>query len=254
MHPIPGARLFLNRSELSSPVNSLLLAIVIALIVFVARAFFQAFDGLFVASTLVSQAIVLWLGLAVVSQMIVRRAAFKARWGERAYSIALRWCALPGLTLVAMGMAHFAQIEGARIVPREVALIPFVYLLVTGLALWWRALTIFGADTLTLMYVYFPAEGRLVDSNVYSVLRHPIYSAVVRIAFALVAWNGSEFALFAAVFAPISMTAWLRWVEEPELIERFGDGYRTYRARTPAFFNLNPRTWPVLWRFLLTGK
>jgi len=253
MHLIPGVRLFLKRSELSSPANSLLLAIVIVLLVFAARAFFQAFDGLFVASTLVSQAIVLWLGLAVVSQMIVRRAAFKARWGERAYSIALRWCALPGLTLVAMGMAHFTQIEGGRIAPRELALIPFAYLLMTGIGLWLRALMVFGIDTLTLMYVYFPAEGRLVDSSVYSVLRHPIYSAVVRIAFALVVWNGGGFALFAGIFAPISMAAWLRWVEEPELIERFGDGYRAYRARTPAFFNLNPRTWPALWRFLLIG-
>jgi protein-S-isoprenylcysteine O-methyltransferase Ste14 len=42
--------------------------------------------------------------------------------------------------------------------------------------------------------------------------------------------------------------------DERELIERFGDGYREYRARVPAFFNVNLRPWPVLGRFLLTGK
>jgi protein-S-isoprenylcysteine O-methyltransferase Ste14 len=67
-------------------------------------------------------------------------------------------------------------------------------------------------------------------------------------------WNGSALALFAGLMTPLTMTAWLRWVEEPELIERFGDGYRAYRARVPAFFNLNPRIWPVVWRFLLTGQ
>jgi hypothetical protein len=50
------------------------------------------------------------------------------------------------------------------------------------------------------------------------------------------------------------MTLWLRWAEEPELIERFGDGYRDYRRRVPAFFNFDPRTWGTLWRFLIMGK
>lgn len=254
MSLIPGIQVFLRRSELSSPANSLLLTIVITVVALAAREFFQVFDGLFLGSTLVSQGIVMWLGLAIVAQMILRRAAFQSRWGERAFSVAFRWCAIPGLTLVAMGIVHFTWIEGARILPREITLIPFAYLLATGVVLWLRALMVFGMDNLSMMYVYFPGESRLVNSKVYSVLRHPIYSAVIRIAFALILWNGSGFALFASVFVPFSMTAWLRWVEEPELIERFGESYRAYRARVPAFFNLNPRAWPVLWRFLVTGK
>lgn len=251
---IPGIAVFVQRSGLSFPANALWLMIAITAVALAARAFFEAFDGLFAGSTLVSQAIVLWLGLAIVAQMILRRANFKARWGERAFSIAFRWCAVPGLTLVAMGIAHFLEVEGARILPREIALIPFVYLLVTGIVLWLRALAVFGMDNLSMMYVYFPSESRLVSSNVYRVLRHPIYSAVIRIAFALILWNGSGLALFASVFVPLSMATWLRWVEEPELIERFGDGYRAYRARVPAFFNLDPRTWPALWRFLAAGR
>ena len=254
MSLIPGIDIFLRRSGLASPANSLLLMIVIAVAALAVREFFRAFDGLFVGATLVSEAIVMGLGLAIVAQMILRRAVFKARWGERAFSIAFRWCAIPGLTLVAMGIAHFTWIEGARVVPPEIALIPFAYLLVTGIVLWLRALMVFGVDNLSMMYVYFPGESRLVNSNVYSVLRHPIYSALVRLAFALTLWNGSGLALFASVFVPLSMTAWLRRVEEPELIERFGAGYRAYRARVPAFRNLNPRAWPVLWRFLVTGK
>lgn len=254
MNAFPGANIFLKRSELGRlPVAALALLVVAATAV-AAAVFFQAFDGLFTGSTLVSQGIVMWLGLAIVAQMIVRRAAFKARWGDRAFSIAFRWCAMPGLTLVGMGVAHFVQIEGARIVPREIALIPFAYLLLTGFMLWLRAFLAFGMDNLSMMYVYFPHESRLVESNVYGVLRHPIYSAAIRIAFALVVWNGSGFALLASLFAPISLMAWLRWGEEPELIERFGEDYRAYRARVPAFFNLRPGTWPVLWRFLASGR
>jgi protein-S-isoprenylcysteine O-methyltransferase Ste14 len=153
-----------------------------------------------------------------------------------------------------VGVAHFAWIEGERVVPHEIALLPAVYLLVTGVVLWLRAFFVFGIDNLSLMYVYFPDESRLVSSSAYSVLRHPIYSAVLRLVFALVLWNGSAFALFAGAMAPLSMYVWVWRVEEAELIERLGDGYRAYRDRTPAFFNLDPRAWLVLWRFLLIGR
>jgi len=251
---IPGTTIFLKRSELSSLSNGFLAILSVAVSVTVAVAIFRLLDGLFVASTLVSQGVVMWLGLAIVSQMILRRSALKARWGKRAYGVAFRWFAIPGLSLIGVGVAHFAWIEGARVLPREIALIPYVYLLLTGVTLWLRALQVFGIDNLSMMYVYFPDEGRLVDSNIYGVIRHPVYSAVLRVAFAFILWNGSAFALLASLIAPLTMTAWLRWVEEPELIERFGEGYRAYRARVPAFFNLNPRLWPVLWRFLATGK
>lgn len=90
-------------------------------------------------------------------------------------------------------------------------------------------------------------------AKVRTLAKRLLKSDVIRIAFALILWNGSAFALFAGVIAPLSMTAWLRWTEEPELIERFGDGYRAYRPRVPAFFNSNPRTRLTLWRFLVTG-
>ncbi len=254
MSVIAGQAIFRERSELSNPRNGLLALLAVIVSALVAIAIFALIDGRFFASTLISQAIVMWGGLTIVSLMFLRRAALRARYGDRAFSIAFRWFAIPGLTLVAVGVAHFAWIEGERIVPREFALAPAVYLFVTGVALWLRAFFVFGIDNLSLMYVYFPAESRLVNSNVYSVLRHPIYSAVLRIIFALVLLNGSAFALFAGVIAPLSMYVWVRLVEERDLIERLGDGYRVYRDRTPAFFNLDPRAWLVLWRFLLTGK
>ena len=254
MSGIPGQAIFRGRSELETPANGLLALATVVVVAGVAIALFALIDGRFVASTLVTQAIVMWTGLAIVSQMFSRRAALKARYGDRAFSIAFRWFAIPGLMLVFVGVAHFAWIEGERIVPHEIALIPVIYLLATGVVLWARALFVFGIDNLSLMYVYFPAESRLVDSKIYGILRHPIYSAVLRIIFALVIWNGSAFALFAGVIAPLSMYVWVRQVEERELIERLGDGYRAYRDRTPAFFNLDPRAWLMLWWFLLTGK
>lgn len=251
---LPGKAIFDERSELNQPRHLFLALLTIIGTISLAILFFRAVDGLFWASTLVTQAIVMVIALVIISQMIANRAVFQTRWGERAFSVAFRWCAIPGLTLIGVGFAHFAWIEGERVLPREIAFIPFVYCLTTGIVLWVRAVFVFGMDNLSMMYVYFPNESRLVNAKIYSVLRHPVYSAAMRVVFALVLWNGSAFALFAGAMAPLTMWTWARLVEERELVERFGEGYREYRRRVPAFFNLNPRTWVTLWKFLILGK
>ncbi len=52
---------------------------------------------------------------------------------------------------------------------------------------------------------------------------------------------------------PVILTLWLRLVEEPELIERFGGGYRAFRREVPAFWP-RPRDVGRFYRFLLAGR
>jgi len=248
---LPGQEIFLHRSGLERRSNARLAVLTILVFSLGTIAFFRAFDGLFVGSTLVSQALVMASGQLLVAVMILNRGKFKARWSSQAFSRAFRWLAIPGLTMILTGLAHFLWIEGERILPLSVSLLPVAYLLISGGLLWLRAVQVFGLDNLSLLYVYFPQDSRLVQADVYSVLRHPVYSAILRIVFALILLNGSVFALFAGLVAPLTMTLWLRWAEETELIERFGESYRQYRKHVPAFFNPNPQTWPLLWRFLL---
>jgi len=251
---IPGREIFAQRSGLNKPLNCLFAILTIAVTLAIIGSFFFLFDGLFTGSTLVSEVIIIGIGQLLAGEMIVQRAFFKERFVDHAYSAAFRWLLVPGLTFIGAGVAHFAWIEGARFIPHEIALLPFLYLLVSGILLWLRAVMTFGIDNLSLLYVYYPEESRLVHSNVYSVLRHPVYSAVLRVIFALVLWNGGKMALLAGFIAPVALMLWVKWAEEPELIERFGAGYREYRRSVPAFFNLDPRTWAVLWRFLIFGK
>jgi protein-S-isoprenylcysteine O-methyltransferase Ste14 len=250
---IAGQEVFLERSELNKASNGFMALATVVVSVGLCVLFFILFDGLFIGSTLISEAVIICTGQLLVAQMILRRADFKRRWGNRAFSIAFRSLAIPGVTFILAGVVHFGWIEGRRIVPHVIAAAPVAYLLVSGAVLWLRAAIAFGIDNLSLMYVYFPSESRLVRSNVCSVLRHPVYSAVLRIIFAVILWNGSLFALIAGCIAPLAMTAWLRWAEEPELIDRFGGDYRAYRRGVPAFFNPRPRLWVTLWRFLVKG-
>ena len=52
---------------------------------------------------------------------------------------------------------------------------------------------------------------------------------------------------------PVGLTVWVRLVEEPELLERFGEGYRSYRRAVPAFFP-RWRAWGRFLAFLIRGE
>jgi protein-S-isoprenylcysteine O-methyltransferase Ste14 len=116
--------------------------------------------------------------------------------------------------------------------------------------LWVRSALTFGADNLAWSYVYFPDEGRLVDTQMYGFLRHPVYSGVLRVTIGLCLLNGNWPALVFALLAPLGFTGWVRLVEERELLRRF-PGYAEYRQRVPAFW-----TWHAVkfWRFVLSGE
>ncbi len=78
------------------------------------------------------------------------------------------------------------------------------------------------------------AQGELVTNELYAYVRHPQYSALfLLIVSLLIQWP----ALLSWLMAPILFIAYLRLVrrEESEMIERFGERYLVYRARTPAF-------------------
>lgn len=250
---IPGVGIFIQRSELNQPLK---LALFLLLILALSRGMvllYHAFDSLFPGASVVSQALGLGVGLGITSQFIVRRKWLKQRFGNRAYSIGLRWIATPGLTIVAVAFAHFAWIEGEPVLRGTGVTLVAAYLIVSGLLIWYRALRLFGLDTLAIVYVYYPSEGRMIRSDIYGVVRHPIYSAVIRLCFALALLNGSVLAVLGALMAPLAMWLWVHYGEEPELMERFGEEYRAYRTRVPAFFNFDPRSWPSLWRFALVG-
>jgi protein-S-isoprenylcysteine O-methyltransferase Ste14 len=123
---------------------------------------------------------------------------------------------------------------------------------VVGGCLWLRAVLLFGVDNLTMLYVYFPEEGRMVDSSIYGVIRHPIYAAVLYIVIGLALLSGNWTALVFAALMPLGLIGWVRLVEERDLIERFPD-YSNYRLRVPAFWP-RPRDLGKFFGFLLRGS
>jgi len=202
------------------------------------------------------QVIILTIGFLLLRMFFSNKKSFIVRYGALAYRNAFFRFVLPGLALIFAAVAHIGFMPGPSL-PNLwwTALFPYLgwYFVLVGTLLWLRAVLVFEVDNLTMLYVYFPEKSHRVNSSIYSVLRHPIYGGVLRLSIGLAFLNGNAFALFCGILLmPFGLTVWVRLVEEPELIERFGPGYAKYRKKTPAF-------WPRLrnlgrfYHFLLKG-
>ncbi len=203
-----------------------------------------------------SQIVVMALGFLWLSLFFSRKKAYQQKYGALAYRNAFAHFGIPGLALILSAVAHTGYMNGPFVSfgdwkPVVIAL-GWLMLLI-GAALWIRGVFAFGFDNLALLYVYFPEDGRIVDSNIYSVVRHPVYAAVLRLIIGLGLLNGNANALAFVLLAPLGLFGWIRLVEEKELIERFGQSYLDYRARVPAFWP-RLRDIPTFFRFLIKGK
>lgn len=194
-------------------------------------------------------------GFFVAGQFFWRRREYRGKYGDRSYRNAFLHFMLPGLPLMLAAIAHDLYLPGERALlgwATPVVFLIGLYLFISGILLYVLAYLAFGADNLAMLYVYFPAESRLVNSSIYSILRHPAYSGAIRMGMAFGLWRGTWFSILFGLFMPVGLTLWLRLVEEPELIERFGQSYKEYRKRVPAFW---PRVQDLakFWRFLAGG-
>ena len=202
--------------------------------------------------------IVLLLGFLSVFTVWRNRAKYKGKYEEKAYQKALKFGAV-GVTLVITVMIHsflpfdvLAQYtENSTIsvflsTPIDELILGFTsiffvvrialslfFLLLAFLTIY-RAITVFGIDYMVLVYLYYPEESEIQESEIYSVLRHPTYHALLLWYTASLFFRFSiySFAYFFIFF--VGIKAHLKFVEEKELIQRFGEGYKNYRKEVPA--------------------
>ncbi len=226
------------------------------LLAFLIYNFFAIEDSTWLLWLLDGEVVIGTLGFLVLSLFFRLKPALQEKYKEKAFSLAFTRFVLPALTIIFSIVARIGYIPGP-LIPRFgwYPILPALgwILLGLGIALWLRAVTTFGVDYLTMLYVYYPKEGRVVDHAIYGVVRHPVYTAGQCIAFGLALLNGTWFGPVLAVFVALGMWGWVRLVEEKELIERFGASYADYRKRVPTFWP-RPRQVAAFFRFLFTGS
>jgi protein-S-isoprenylcysteine O-methyltransferase Ste14 len=205
--------------------------------------------------TLDSQIVIMALGYLFLSRFFTQRKNFIEKHKDIAYRHAFVRFVIPGLAVIFAAMAHIAYMNGPKFTQPTITTILSILgwlLIIVGVVLWIRSVFAFGLDYLTMLYVYHPAEGRIVNSNIYNILRHPVYAGALRIGIGLACLNMGVYALTFALLLPLGVTGWVRLVEEKELLERF-PGYAEYRKRTPAFWPQINKL-PAFFNFLFTGK
>ena len=127
-----------------------------------------------------------------------------------------------------------------------------VSLSIVGLLMCMRAIQVFGFDYMVVLYLYFPEESKVQESEIYSVLRHPAYAGALLIALGGAFLTFTFLSFVAYVLLLLGFYLHVHFVEEKELIQRFGDSYRSYREKVPAFF-IHPNDLSIFLRFLF-GK
>ena len=135
-----------------------------------------------------SQIIIIALGFLVMSLFFSRKQTYQEKYKELAYRNAFAHYAMPGLALIMAAIAHAGYMNGP-FVPQGWWTIVFLvlgwFMLCIGAILWIRSVFAFGADNLALLYVYYPEEGKIINSSIYGILRHPVYAGVLRVGIGL---------------------------------------------------------------------
>jgi protein-S-isoprenylcysteine O-methyltransferase Ste14 len=127
-----------------------------------------------------------------------------------------------------------------------------IIFLLFGILMTIRALFTFGFDYMTVVYLYFPEESKIQNNKIYGALRHPMYAGVILIN---IAGTLSTLTLFSVMLCcAFILGFWIHvhFVEEKELINRFGASYAEYRRKVPAFF-VSPKKLGTFLRFLFEG-
>jgi len=110
------------------------------------------------------------------------------------------------------------------------------------------ALLTFGLDYMTVVYLYFPEESKVVEHEIYSVVRHPAYFGGVLLTVASLVFRFSVYSIVLCMMTYLVFRLQARR-EEKELVDRFGDSYSEYMKRVPAL-HIRFRSIPAYARFL----
>jgi protein-S-isoprenylcysteine O-methyltransferase Ste14 len=180
--------------------------------------------------------------------VIVVFVALQVNQFVRFYSFATSFWATSPLRMLAIPIDWLFPSSGGAIVfyIRSASAIVSLFLgVVTSL----RALLTFGFDYMAVIYLYFPEESKIQNSKIYDALRHPMYAGVIMLN---VAGTFSTFTVFSIILClAFILGFWIHvhFVEEKELLNRFGTSFEEYRRKVPAFF-VSPRKIGTFLKFL----
>lgn len=195
--------------------------------------------------------LILIIGFSLVYQMWAKKELMKAKYGPLAYNhiFPLGFFGVSSILSISIYLFinywSFSPAFWMDSPLRFLTVSPDIFWLklilasifaLTGLTMIIRALQTFGLDYMAVVYLYFPEESKIQKHKIYSVLRHPTYAGALMIAL-----GGMFFTLtiYSVIFFIVLLSGFyihIHFVEEKELLTRFGKSYKEYMKKVPAFF------------------
>ena len=124
-----------------------------------------------------------------------------------------------------------------------------VFLFIIAIAAAARSIIAFGIDNAGLVYVYYPEESKVVQNDIYSIVRHPMYMSVILMSISGFVLHFSIYSVIHLIITLGSFAFHILCREEIELVERFGESYLEYKKKVPAIF-IRPKNWKKLFVFI----
>jgi protein-S-isoprenylcysteine O-methyltransferase Ste14 len=204
--------------------------------------------------------IIIFIGLSVVRQFWRVRDKYLSKYRIKAYQKAFKFVAI-GIPMVFSVIIH-SFIPNDLIAPYRIddtltrylgdpisglvlvfpSYILYIRLVLSilfvglGLTVVFKALSLFGIDNMALLYVFYPEESTLQNHEIYSILRHPTYHGLMLISIGSIFFRFSIYSVIYFLIFLVGINIHIKYVEEKELIQRFGGEYKKYRETVPAFF------------------
>ncbi len=224
-------------------------------IVFFIGGFYYFFDRLFPYSQIIGQILVLTVATNLLGQFYLKKEKYQRIYKDEAYVKAFYRFHVTAMPLIYVSALHpiFAYSTGEIINCWYINFVFGGYLILSAILLHRRTIKIFGVDNLFMYYVYYPEKGGKTDSIIHSMLRHPIYSAMMRLALGLGLLRGTLESFCVGLIIPFLQFFWLYVYEEPDLITRFGKEYKKYRHNVWALL-VKPKELLLFWGFLFGKK
>ena len=183
----------------------------------------------------------LWSACFLLAKLgfIGKREKYLKQFGKAAYRVAAFRFLLPYAALWWSAASMPLWVPGERIL----RVIPFsifgAIFLVVLLLLTLKIQAVFGMDRLSFAYSYFPQEARLVKSQIFEFVRHPVYTGWIYFGIGFFLIRGSLTSLVSVIVNIIAITILAR-EEEKDIMKYFKEDYLAYKNRVPRFFSKRP--------------
>jgi protein-S-isoprenylcysteine O-methyltransferase Ste14 len=192
-------------------------------------------DGIVWYGPLISQLLMVIIGTAFSIGHFRTPARYREKYGNLAYRYHFYHYVIPILVTWYAACFHPLFVGGPPLLPWWVGIIIAVLLLLMVILTEVQIersgfdVTTHGLDIFTI----FPEETSPVHGEVYSFIRHPLYFTLMCMSFCWASLRNNLMSIVVALIFLIPLFAAI-YLEDKELVERYGDVHREYIKRTPA--------------------